>query len=212
MQIVDRSVMKTACFLSSIFVLALAGASCSSDDSGDSSGGASGSGGSTGGKSGSGGSGGGSGGTGGSTAGTGGGDAGDPYTCQKQPAADPGGTADVGADCCGGLGKCVLETEVNEMQRAGLGLEDCKAGASLKCAPPQALADAGTGTAPTTCRSTGDLEGRCVPTCFVLGNKASANLPQSTCPADQICAPCYSPLDASLTGACNSGTDEPVDP
>jgi hypothetical protein len=67
------------------------------------------------------------------------------------------------------------------------------------------------------------LEGRCLPRCFTLGNKAAASLDAGDCPTDLaptlgltaeevVCAPCYNPLDGMPTGACSQFGDAPVDP
>lgn len=159
------------------------------------------------------GSGGGSG-TGGGPIGAGGdlGDAGKAllYVCEARPPRDPGGSGAVGASCCGGKGSCASNGSPNPE----LGHDTC--GTSLFCEPTSATFS--TAGAFTTCRSRivtslpGGLEGRCVPKCFTLGNPQSVVLDgggtpgdggQTECGTDEVCAPCFSPVDGKATGACS---------
>jgi len=79
--------------------------------------------------------------------------------------------------------------------------------------------DGGASAVPPSCRLTlasagaggADLEGRCIPSCFVAGDPSSMNLTQSTCAADNKCVPCFSPISGESTGACNQPGDAPVD-
>jgi hypothetical protein len=179
-------------------------------------------------------SGGGSGGSGGSggTSGSGGGgaggtpapDAGEPYQCEPVEAEpEPGGDAEEGELCCSGLGVCTKN--VSGEGTAAYGLDDCKADEALKCVPAaQGGEDAGTDddagseAALATCRmslsgdSEQDIEGRCIPSCFLTGDPSTANLDQATCDDGNRCVPCYSPITGESTGACNRDGDAPVEP
>jgi hypothetical protein len=152
-----------------------------------------------------------------------GGVGGDPYTCMPaQPTPDPGGSADEGEACCGGLGLCTAN--VSGAGTDAYGLDDCSAGANLKCVPNPALAsedggvdeDGGAPSGLASCRMMVGMgattyEGRCIPSCFLLG-RATASLMQSTCDAESKCVPCYSPITGESTGACERNGDAPVEP
>jgi hypothetical protein len=67
---------------------------------------------------------------------------------------------------------------------------------------------------PQRCTSVAGAEGRCLSTCLplVAGEEL---LPQSTCPPDHRCVPCFDPTaedPTEPTGACGLGCDEPNDP
>jgi hypothetical protein len=133
-----------------------------------------------------------------------------------------GGTGKAGDSCCGGIGKCILNA--TGPSAAAYGLDTCAPNKNLKCAPAvtPGESDAGEedgGTAAiASCRvalpktlGTFDLEGRCIPSCFITGDPSTANLGQSTCSKNSKCVPCYSPITAKSTGACNQGSDHPVE-
>jgi hypothetical protein len=65
---------------------------------------------------------------------------------------------------------------------------------------------------PAECRSTDNAEGRCASTCIPLVSRLADRLPQAGCAATHRCAPCYNPVDGTLTGICNIGTDAPKEP
>jgi hypothetical protein len=196
-------------------------ASCSSEESPTPSG--PGGAGGTGGSAGSGGRGGA-----GGTAGTGGGaDAGDVYTCyatqNKNP--DPGGMAASGASCCHGVGTCTARSAVAASIVASLGKSDCAPSGDLLCAPkdPAQIQGLPNGMIPKCTGTYGSLtlEGRCLPRCLTLGNKAAASLDAGDCPAslatalnipatEVICAPCFNPIDGMPTGACSQYGDAPT--
>jgi len=221
--------MKSArVFGSVLFVLALG--ACGDDDGGDDDrdastdgGGATDSGSEMDAAGGASGGGSGRGGTGG-TGGSAGVDAGDPYQCEPTvPEPEPGGDADEGEACCGGLGVCAKN--VSGEGTAAYGLDDCQSGEALKCVPVAASdddagADDDAGSEPVlpSCRfmvsatSTEDYEGRCIPSCFLSGDPSTANLGQATCAAENTCVPCYSPITGASTGACDRPGDAPVDP
>jgi hypothetical protein len=163
------------------------------------------------------------GGTGGMSGGTGGsGDIGDVYEC-KPPAPEKGGTAKTGEACCEGLGVCTKNA--SGTGAAGYGLDKCAAGKDLKCVPvlPSADFDAGDddggASGPiASCRvelpatlGDFDLEGRCVPGCFITGDPSAANLGQSSCNSGSKCVPCYSPVTGESTGACEQDGDSPTE-
>jgi hypothetical protein len=210
-------------------VAATLAASCSEDSSPPSTpGGAAG----TGGGSGSGGRGGASGSGGGSgtagASGSGGGvDAGDLYTCyaNQNPNPDPGGMATAGADCCYKVGACTARASVNASIVNSLGKSDCS-GDNL-CAPknPSMVMGLPNGQIPKCTGTYGSLmlEGRCLPRCLTLGNKAAASLGAGDCPAtlatalgipadEVVCAPCFNPIDGMPTGACSQFGDAPANP
>jgi hypothetical protein len=228
-----------ASFLVVTFGLAQSLTACGDDDTSTTSdagtAGKSGSGAGTGGSAGSktGGSGGGKAGSGGSQAsgrggaggagGAGGTNPADLYTC-KPAAPQPGGSALAGAACCGGLGVCTKNP--TGPAAASYGLSECKAGQDLKCVPSlggesdAGSDDAGVGVGSASCRvelpanliGNLDLEGRCVPSCFVASDPSASNLGRSTCSADSKCAPCYSPITGETTGACSQAGDRPRQP
>jgi hypothetical protein len=122
---------------------------------------------------------------------------------------DPGPTEEpvVFTECCGGLGSCVPESLVSEEQAAQLGVDTCT-GDGVLCAPKD-LADP-TYT-PPRCDSVGGVEGRCLPECLPDIQAQASLLPQSTCDAGHLCAPCYDPTTGEDTGACRLNGDEPED-
>jgi hypothetical protein len=142
---------------------------------------------------------------------TGKGDAGpDPYLCQAAPPRDPGGTGKANDLCCnttlGKVGTCLASANVtgDAAMKAALGHDTCDK--ALLCAPTAtALAanpDAGVYET-CTAKLGADLEGRCLPKCFVAGNPQASLLKQETCNSkDFVCAPCFNPADAKPTGAC----------
>jgi hypothetical protein len=147
-----------------------------------------------------------------------GGDAGDLYECVP-PAPEPGGDAKKGDPCCDGLGVCATDSD-----GSGTSLDVCAAGKHLTCAPvvsgdsDAGDEDGGAGGPIESCRvelpkalGDFDLEGRCVPACFVAGDASAANLGQSTCDKGSKCVPCYSPITGQSTGACEAAGDHPAE-
>jgi hypothetical protein len=84
-------------------------------------------------------------------------------------------------------------------------LADCT-GATAKCVPDEFIASGGN-FIPTTCESVAGAEGRCLSTALPAVTEQAALLPQSTCEANHLCVPCFSPLDGSDTGACRLSCD-----
>ncbi len=56
---------------------------------------------------------------------------------------------------------------------------------------------------PPTCRSIGNLEGRCLSKCLPAVQAQLTSLPRDSCAEDELCAPCYDPAKHELTAACN---------
>lgn len=154
-------------------------------------------------------------------------DSGALYTCiarQEDPDnnPDPGGEVASGEDCCGGLGTCTATADLTDDSASGnYGFSDCVPDMDMVCAPKPndelPLPDGGMLPTCTTTIGNLDLEGRCLPSCFTLGNPQAGNLNAGDCPTDLgiedlICAPCYNPTDGEPTGACEREGDMPVDP
>ncbi|HTM18928.1 MAG TPA: hypothetical protein VL172_00405 [Kofleriaceae bacterium] len=78
--------------------------------------------------------------------------------------------------------------------------------ASSLCVPDSFIA-AGGNFIPPTCQSVGGAEGRCLSSCLPDVAAQAALLPQATCAAGELCAPCFNPLDGTPTGACNLSCD-----
>jgi len=132
---------------------------------------------------------------------------------------DPGGAVLENADCCGGLGACAKASSLpkNDPASSAYGHETCKAASDLVCVPKPASALPDGGLTPSCHIGFGslNLEGRCLPKCFVLNNPNANQLNKGDCGAnlgfDAVCAPCYDPTTGKSTGACNRGTDAPVE-
>ncbi|HMJ13926.1 MAG TPA: hypothetical protein VK524_21060 [Polyangiaceae bacterium] len=60
---------------------------------------------------------------------------------------------------------------------------------------------------PKTCTSLGNAEGRCISTCIPQINGLMDVLPKADCGTEEVCAPCYHPVDGSVTHACDEGCD-----
>jgi hypothetical protein len=58
---------------------------------------------------------------------------------------------------------------------------------------------------PPACKSLNNADGVCLSVCVPQVHSYESLLPQSTCAADERCAPCISPLDMKPTGACDIG-------
>jgi hypothetical protein len=111
------------------------------------------------------------------------------------------------ADCCGAVGSCIPLDILTPDQEASLGQDTCEAG-SL-CAPD---VFATSGLRAETCESIDGAEGRCLPTCVPLVAEQGDRLPQSTCEANEKCAPCTDPLTGEDTTACSQNGDAPTEP
>jgi hypothetical protein len=102
---------------------------------------------------------------------------------------------------CGGA-HCLANALVPEGFADRLG--DCDA--TAKCVPDEFIETAGN-FVPPTCESVAGAEGRCLSTCLPEVQAQAALLPQSSCAADHLCVPCFSPLDGADTGACRLSCD-----
>jgi len=138
------------------------------------------------------------------------------YECQAKPPRDPGGTGTEGSPCCIlDTGVCTNPQQISDPVLArAYGHDSCSS--DLKCAPTlSALADASALGVFDSCRwqvGSRNLEGRCLPACFVQGHPLSEFLMQGTCREPLLCAPCFNPVDGTSTGACAvQPGDAPVD-
>ncbi len=80
------------------------------------------------------------------------------------------------------------------------------------CLPDNLTAGAGFAV-PATCASVAGAEGRCVSTCLPSIAGQASVLPQSTCAANERCAPCFNPTAENPklpTGACDTACDKPT--
>jgi hypothetical protein len=112
------------------------------------------------------------------------------------------------APCCNGVGACVPKSLVPAAQQSMLGSDVCTDPSTL-CVPTE-LASAG--AKPAACASLGGAEGRCLPKCLPAIAAQAGKLPQSSCAATHVCAPCYDPLTGSATGSCALNGDAPSQP
>jgi hypothetical protein len=121
-------------------------------------------------------------------------------------AGDPGPSdpAATFARCCGELGRCVPGGLVAEADRERLAQLDCADDANL-CVPEPWLGDEP--VPPVSCRSPGDIEGRCLPACLPDIAADAEQLRQGDCAAEHLCAPCFDPLTGDDLGACGLGGD-----
>ena len=117
------------------------------------------------------------------------------------------------AECCGAAGSCVprelLSGRLADGELERLAADSCSERDAL-CVP-RAWLEA---EAPvvSSCRSTAGREGRCLPACLPDVAPRAGMLPQSSCQGGEVCAPCFDPISAEDTGACNLGSDRPAAP
>jgi hypothetical protein len=131
------------------------------------------------------------------------------YRCFASPPRDPSGYGMLNDPCCktsvGLAGTCASESRLEfDPMRNALGHDTC--GGDLRCLP--APLDAGTGISFASCSaSLGaalNIEGRCVPRCFLGSHPRLSAFKQDGCATDElVCAPCFDPVDGVSTGACN---------
>jgi hypothetical protein len=74
------------------------------------------------------------------------------------------------------------------------------------CVPDTLIASGGQ-FIPATCASLGGAEGRCLHVSLPDVGKQADKLPQATCAARELCAPCFSPIDGADTGVCHVSCD-----
>jgi hypothetical protein len=120
----------------------------------------------------------------------------------------PNGPATTFPACCGGAGACVPKSLVPPAQQAMLAGDSCSDPNAL-CVPTELTSPT---AKPTSCASLGGGEGRCLPKCLPAIAAQAAMLPQSSCPATHVCAPCYDPLSGAATGSCAINGDAPEKP
>ncbi len=71
------------------------------------------------------------------------------------------------------------------------------------CAPDKSIA-AGGQYVPKTCTALAGAEGRCLNAGLPPIAAQKAQLSKDVCDANELCAPCYNPIDGKPTGACNT--------
>jgi hypothetical protein len=127
----------------------------------------------------------------------------DPNTCNYEatcpPVIDPGQLTSCGADAhC--LDAALITDPAQKSQLAAC------TDASKLCVPDVFIKTGGKFT-PATCSSVGGAEGRCLSRVLPAVKAQDALLPQSTCTANERCAPCYDPVTGNATGACSLSCD-----
>jgi hypothetical protein len=137
---------------------------------------------------------------GGNAGGDGGGGGPGPATCPHQgpPVIDPSTLTSCGADA-----HCLQDALVPPAMAAKLAA--CPDGQSM-CVPDVFIA-AGGNYVPATCKSVAGAEGRCLSKVLPDVQAKATLLPQDTCTANELCAPCYDPLSGADTGACHLSCD-----
>jgi hypothetical protein len=113
--------------------------------------------------------------------------------------------------CTGDSGACVPLSLIPDAQESLLGRDNNKCATGTLCVPTE-LADST--FKPPACNSLGGGEGRCLAPCIPQIAAQASRLPQSTCPANRVCAPCYDPTitPATPSGACSINGDAPTRP
>jgi hypothetical protein len=105
-------------------------------------------------------------------------------------------------------GACIPTALVPPADVSTLGTDTCT-GTNQLCAPTELVDPT---YKPPSCNSLGGLEGRCLPDCIPQVAAQKSELPQSTCVAGDLCAPCYDPFTGKDTGACTQNGDKPTNP
>ena len=109
-------------------------------------------------------------------------------------------------DCGSGL-RCVPSSLVPASSAAML--KTCAKGL---CAPEKSIA-AGGQYLPKTCKALAGAEGRCLNANIPMLAAQKAQLTQDACDSNELCAPCFNPIDGKDTGACKSvSCDAPKQP
>jgi hypothetical protein len=138
----------------------------------------------------------------------------DPFTGQATGScaqgADPGPAqpALVFGTCCGSAGRCLPMASVPVGQRSLLGRESCADTATL-CVPEVLVSEPDFTPAPCRTAAWG-AEGRCLWACLPSVAERSAVLSRDGCEPEQLCVPCYDPLDGRPSGACDIAGDAPA--
>jgi hypothetical protein len=94
--------------------------------------------------------------------------------------------------------RCVPSSLVPASAAAMLG--KCATGL---CAPEKSIA-AGGQYLPKTCSAVAGAEGRCLNAGIPQVAAQKAQLTKDVCDADELCTPCYNPMDGKETGACKT--------
>ncbi|MDJ0762483.1 MAG: hypothetical protein QNJ97_05785 [Myxococcota bacterium] len=102
--------------------------------------------------------------------------------------------------CCDSEGRCLPKALISAEQQTMLGDDVCSPDQGLLCVPDDFQDD---GFIPTTCTSFADLEGRCLPDCLPWVATQGALLPETGCPENSRCSPCFDPFTGEATGACH---------
>jgi hypothetical protein len=94
-------------------------------------------------------------------------------------------------------------------------LASCGSGSTAGFCTPDTFIESLGNSVPPMCVSVAGAEGRCLSDCLPLIASESEVLPQASCGAGQLCAPCYNPTASdptAPTGACSIACDMPKDP
>lgn len=116
----------------------------------------------------------------------------------------PSGSAESGS-CCQGTGSCVPDSLVPSELASRLGQDECDE--ALLCAPSAWLENFN--ARPARCRSGGEREGRCLPSCLPDVAGQSERLSRDECGKGELCVPCFDPLSGEDSLACRIGGDAP---
>jgi hypothetical protein len=112
------------------------------------------------------------------------------------PKVDPS-TLPACSPTCGGA-HCVPSGNVPSSVQAQLAT--CSGGF---CVPDSMISSGG--AAPPSCKSLNNADGVCLSVCVPQVAQYKDIMPQSTCNADERCAPCINPLNNMPSGACDIG-------
>jgi hypothetical protein len=136
------------------------------------------------------------------TGGTTGGGCDDPATCEYE-ANCPAVIEPTTLPECAPDAHCLSATLVPADMAAQLG--PCS-DASQLCVPDDFIRTGGK-FAPATCASVAGAEGRCLSKALPAVADQADLLPQASCGANELCSPCFNPIDGSDTGACRLTCD-----
>jgi hypothetical protein len=127
----------------------------------------------------------------------------DPATCNYEascaPVIDPTALTSCGADA-----HCLDAALITDPAQAAQ-LAKCTDPTKL-CVPDVFIKTGGKFT-PASCTSVAGAEGRCLSRVLPAVAGQEDLLPQATCASNELCTPCYNPIDGTSTGACNLSCD-----
>ena len=110
------------------------------------------------------------------------------------------------ASCCDGRGRCTPKAWVPADYADIFDQGSCTASEHVCVAPEAALLDPDFRT--TVCQDEVlGAEGRCAPTCIAAVRSRASMLRRTTCPAMELCVPCFDPVTGESTGACKGPND-----